>query len=336
MANHNIKQIIYGIEKQIDDHRHANARINSEITILSLNATIEAARAGDSGRGFAVVAAEVKKLAGQSAEALKHLGTIREATSELEMRVTEKECDRLSDLGHTLVQLIVRNLYERTADVRWWATDEAFVKGLESFERAAIHRAAERLSLINRYYSVYVNLVLAGSDGKILACSQPEQFPKLAGADVTKVPWFQKAMATISGDQYVVDEVFRDPLHDNKLVTVYASAVRKDGRINGSIIGVLGVVFDWEKQSNTIVHREVPISEDTWKRTRVMLLDSRLRVIAASDNQGVLLPFALDHQGRQRGHYLNGNHEVIAYAKTIGYQEYDGLGWYAVIVQKLR
>jgi hypothetical protein len=27
-------------------------------------------------------------------------------------------------------------------------------------------------------------------------------------------------------------------------------------------------------------------------------------------------------------------HELIAFAKTLGYQEYDGLGWYAVIVQK--
>jgi hypothetical protein len=27
---------------------------------------------------------------------------------------------------------------------------------------------------------------------------------------------------------------------------------------------------------------------------------------------------------------------VIAFAKTLGYQEYDGLGWYAAIVQKLK
>jgi hypothetical protein len=336
MSKHSIRDIIYGIEKQIDNHRIANARINSEITILSLNATIESARAGDAGRGFAVVAAEVKHLAAQSADALKELCTIREETRELERRFTEKECDRLSDMGHTLVQLIVRNLYERTADVRWWATDEAFVRGLESLERAAIHRAVERLSLINRYYSVYVNLVLVGIDGKIIACSRPDKFPKVIGADGSKLPWFRKAMATMSGEQYVVDEVFHDPLHDNKLVAVYAAAVRKEGRVNGNIIGVLGVVFDWENQSQTIVRKEVPISEDTWKHTRVMLLDNGLRVIAASDNHGMLLPFALDHQGRQRGHYVNGNHEVVAYAKTIGYQEYDGLGWYAVIVQKLR
>ena len=116
---------------------------------------------------------------------------------------------------------------------------------------------------------------------------------------------------------------------------MYAAAVRKGGEANGKIIGVLGVVFDWEEQSSTIVQKEPAISEASWKRTRVMLLDNKLRIIAASDHQGVLTPFTLQHQGRQRGHYVNDKHEVIAYAKTLGYQEYDGLGWYAVIVQRL-
>jgi hypothetical protein len=187
--------------------------------------------------------------------------------------------------------------------------DEALVNGLESLDGAALQHAVKRLGLINRYYSVYLNLVFVGIDGKILACSHPEKFPRIIGAAATRASWFQKAMATTNGDQYVV-------------------AVRKEGKANGKIIGVLGVVFDWEEQSRTIVQKEPAISEASWKRTRVML-------IAASDHQGVLAPFTLQHTGRQRGHYVNDKLEVIAYAKSLGYQEYDGLGWYAVIVQRL-
>lgn len=335
--NHlNIKEIIGNIEKRIDDHRFVNARITSEINILSLNATIEAARAGDAGKGFAVVATEVKNLAAQAADASKALSSIREETSELNRRFMDKEHDRLSEMAQTLVQMIVRNLYERTADVRWWAMDEALVKGLESLDRAALQHAVERLGLINRYYSVYLNLVLVGIDGKIVACSYPDKFPRIIGSDTTRVSWFQKAMATTNGDQYAVEDICHDPLHGDKLVAVYAAAVRKGGNTNGRITGILAVVFDWEEQSRTIVQKEPAISEASWRRTRVMLLDSRLRVIAASDHQGLLVPFMLQHQERQRGHYVNDKHEVIAYAKSLGYQGYDGLGWYAVIVQRLR
>ncbi|MEK7761987.1 MAG: hypothetical protein AAB433_10430 [Nitrospirota bacterium] len=141
-------------------------------------------------------------------------------------------------------------------------------------------------------------------------------------------------METTSGDQYVVDDISSAPRHDDKLVAVYAAAVRQGGKVNGKPIGVLGVYFDWESQSKTIVLTEPSLSEDEWKRSRVILLDQNLRVIAASDNNEILSPFMLQHNGQQKGHYFTPDHELIAFAKTLGYQEYDGLGWYAAIVQQ--
>ncbi|RYG96670.1 MAG: hypothetical protein EON58_11540, partial [Alphaproteobacteria bacterium] len=126
-----------GIGKGLDGFSAENTNIVKQIKILAINALIEAARAGEMGKGFAVVANEVQRLAQVATETASKfesnvLGRIGLSRTMADSLVNEMEGMRLTDLAQTLVQLIVRNLFERTADVRWWATDPALWQALRN------------------------------------------------------------------------------------------------------------------------------------------------------------------------------------------------------------
>lgn len=312
----------------------ANRQVVMQTKLLALNAVIEAARAGEAGRSFAVVANEVQRLAGQAAQTAETFQTrVENRIDTSRQLVDELEGARLIDLAASLVQLIVRNLYERTADVRWWATDAAMWQALYDPNPENVARATERLGVIHRYYTVYSDLVLVDAQGRAVATANPLYRSKVHALDYFTAAWFQNAFALGSGDDYVADEVRNSRSQSGRQVLIYATAVRERGSTHGRTLGALGVYFDWELQGASLVSNEVPLTGSERARTEVMLVDGRNRIIASTDPARLFKTFPIEDL-RQRGSYIDEEGCLVAFARTHGYQEYDGQGWIGVIRQR--
>jgi hypothetical protein len=140
---------------------------------------------------------------------------------------------RLADLALNLIEIIDRNLYERSCDVRWWATDSALVAACADQTPAALAFASTRLGIILDSYTVYLDLVVCDLDGRVLAHGRPERFAELRATSMVSQAWFRDGLATADGTMFAVADVYRAGELGGSTVATYATAIRAGGESQG-------------------------------------------------------------------------------------------------------
>ncbi|RMP25224.1 hypothetical protein ALQ27_00013 [Pseudomonas syringae pv. delphinii] len=315
--------------------------ITRQTRLLAINALIEAAHAGKAGRGFAVVAEEVKNISEQISKIASGLtqdlqASVNELTELGQGMCFDVRGQRLADLSLNLIEIIDRNLYERTCDVRLWATDASLVDVLTTPTAQNRAHSSERLGVILDSYTVYLDIWVADMNGLVIASGRPDTFGKVIGANVTDAPWFKQAVRHSSGDQYFAGEVAVEPLLNGSQTCAFSAAVRRDAGKHLPVIGVIGIFFDWKNQSDSVI-QGVRLSDEERARTRVMMVDADHKVIASSDAQSPLGQ-SIDVQinaGQATGYSTLPNNNIQGYSMTPGFETYPGMGWLGVIEQRL-
>lgn len=261
--------------------------INRKTEFLAINALIEASRTGDSGKGFQVVAESIDVLASKTKNAVEKMrketiSKMSDLCKIIENQSWKIQGQRFSDLALANMDLIDRNLFERAADIRWWATDDILVDALENKTEQKCNQACERLKIILKSYSVYFDIILLDEKGIVIANGLPHQFD-IKGNNFSHKPWFTSVLKTKNGEQYGFQGVHRSSI-SGKLTITFSCKVHQDGDPTKPVIGFIASVLNWNNLAQRIVN-ETPLNEDEKQNSRICIIENDGTVVADTTNK---------------------------------------------------
>jgi chemotaxis signal transduction protein len=241
--------------------------------------------------------------------------------------VQEKVAHVLADLGtqaRYAIDILVRNLFERTADVGFLATDAdlcRFVAGIggddvDSGGDGGLAAARRRLSDYRDKYTVYDEILLLDLDGRVLVQADPATPVARSGDPLLA--------ETLAAPGYV--ETFRatDLRPGKARALVYSHRMAHPD--TGAPVGVLCLCFNFEQEMDAIFASYRNPSH----RANMLLLDAQDRVISSADPlwipAGAKVPTNVD--GLPHPLMFGGREYLVRTFGCDGYQGYPGpAGW---------
>ncbi len=249
----------------------------------------------------------------------------------LSQETLKKAVLEMKSKAQVAIDIMIRNLYERTADIGFLATDEdirAYLVGIGGADEdadlaAARTRLEARFKEYVRKYSVYSDIILLQPNGRVVA--------KLDANNPVTQSYDPLIAESLRTSQAYVETARASDLQANESAPLIYS-YRVSGR-DGLPLGVLCLCFRFMDETKGIFANLV--GSDDW--AVITLLGPEGQVMASSDVWHVPV-------GARVERVLQADSAVVRFAgreylattrPTQGYQGYFGPGWYGHVMVPL-
>lgn len=221
--------------------------------------------------------------------------------------LTDKACSQIA------IDVLIRNLFERTADIGFLATDCQIRSFLAQPCVEAVDAMQQHLANYVSYYSVYQDVVLVSPDGQILLRLDQSQTQKYSSD-----PLLRHCLQ--HPQQFSETFRYSDLQPQQKQSLIYAQAVLSD---QGIALGVLCLCFKFDDEITTIFRNLLPEHSKS-----ILLLQSEDGSTVFSSDPAHLPPQLTSGRQLQLGlRTVESRDYLLSFAQTQGYQGYFGPAW---------
>lgn len=220
--------------------------------------------------------------------------------------------------SQNLIDVLTRNLFERTADVGFLATDKHIVSYMENTAQNARAKIESRLAEYVAKYTVYDEILLIKPNGDVVANLNPDNN-------------IQRTTDSLVGQVLTTSESYLELHKPSELVVnsdhahLYCAKIHRGGDPDAPACGILVLSFklrdEMERIFSTLLQSTDP--------SELALTDEQQKVLISSSamklKESAKSPSFLDALNQQKS--------IIHVSNTKGYQGYMGLNWLGVIHQ---
>ncbi|WP_050740444.1 chemotaxis protein CheW [Acetobacterium bakii] len=244
----------------------------------------------------------------------------QELISALGSEKLKKTEQKIISKTQVAIDILIRNLYERTADIGFIATDDD-IRKFVSNEDPSEQSRNDIIKRLNEYvakYSVYGEIVILDQNYRVLA--NLDQGNDILGLTLDD-PILTK---TMESNESFIESYQPSALQSNRYKShVFSSKIYEEG--SHYPIGIICLCFRFENEMKQIFKN---LARD-YDGSVITIVDNDNLVIASSDENHVPTGITIESPEPETYgvEYYRGSAYISKTVFTKGYQEYFGLGW---------